>query len=72
MSYNIWKLKSPEALSGRKVSGSVSSKVFAATGISKIMVARIRKKGKILIKERQPLCQHRESHGRGRTTLLQL
>jgi hypothetical protein len=47
MSYNIWKLMSPEELSGRKVHGSVSSKVLAANDISKIKVARIRKKEKI-------------------------
>lgn len=41
---NIWKLMSPEALFGRKVHGSISSKVLAASGISKINVARNRKK----------------------------
>jgi len=35
---------SPEALFGRKVHGSISSKVLAASGISKINVARNRKK----------------------------
>jgi hypothetical protein len=54
---------SPEALFGRKVHGSVFSKVLVATNISKIMGARIRKKEKMLKKERQPLCQRRESHG---------
>lgn len=43
MSCNIWKLMSPEALFGRKVHGRVSSKVLAATCISKIIVAGIRK-----------------------------
>jgi hypothetical protein len=37
---------SPEALFGRKVHGRVSSKVLAATCISKIIVAGIRKKKK--------------------------
>lgn len=53
ISCNIWKLMSPGELSGRRVHGSVSSKVLAATGISKIKVTRIRKKENILINERQ-------------------
>jgi hypothetical protein len=72
MSYNIWQLMAPEAVSGRKVHGSVSSKVLAANGISKLKVARIRKKDidkgtpvflstpAVTVKEQQHCCSCRD------------